>query len=103
MFNLATGREKYQSYELNILNYSDHGVGLLITEKDLNLLQMLSPGDRIPEITIFAEPGLIHMDGTVRDKRRIEDGGFKGNYILGLESNTIIGAIIREGSKPRRP
>lgn len=103
MFNLAMGREKYQSYELNILNYSDHGVGLLITEKDLNLLQMLSPGDRIPEIAIFAEPGLIHMDGTVRDKRRIEDGGFKGNYILGLESNTIIGAIKREGSKPHRP
>ncbi len=97
------GREKYQSYELNILNYSDHGVGLLITEKDLNLLQMLSPGDRISEIAIFAEPGLIHMDGTVRDKRRIEDGGFKGNYILGLESNTIIGAIKREGSKPHRP
>ena len=37
VFNLAMGREKYQSYELNILNYSDHGVGLLITEKDLNL------------------------------------------------------------------
>ena len=97
------GREKYQSYELNILNYSDHGVGLLITEKDLKFLQMLSPGDRIPEITIFVEPGLIHMDGTVRDRRRIEDEGFKGNYILGLESNTIIGAIKREGSKPHRP
>jgi hypothetical protein len=81
---------------LNILNYSDHGLGLLVAEKDFNLLQMLNPGDRILEITIFAEPALIHMDGIVRHKTRIEDGRFRGDYILGLESNTIIGAIINE-------
>ncbi len=99
VFYLGTDPEEYQSYELNILNYSDHGVGLLVTDKDSGLLQMLNPGDRIPEITIFAEPGLIHMDGTVRHKTRIEAGKHRGNYILGLESNTIIGSIIKEGSK----
>ena len=96
VFKLVRGLEKDQSYELNILNYSDHRLGLLVTEKDFNLLQMISPGDRIPEITIFAKPGLMHMDGIVRHKTRIEDGRYKGNYVLGLESNTEIGAIINE-------
>ncbi len=96
VFTLVTGPKKYQSYELNILNYSDHGVRLLVTEKDSNLLQRLNLGDRIPEITIFAEPGLMHMDGTVRHKTRIEDGKHRGNYILGLESNTIMETIIKE-------
>jgi len=96
VFKLVRGPEKDQSYELNILNYSDQGLDLLVTEKDFNLLQMISPGDRIPEITIFAKPGLMHMDGIVRHKTRIEDGRYKGNYVLGLESNTEIGAIINE-------
>jgi hypothetical protein len=96
MFTLVTGPKKYQSYELNILDYSNHRVGLLVTEKDSNLLQRLNLGDRIPEITIFAEPGLMHMDGTLRHKTRIEDGKRRGSYILGIESNTIIGTIIKE-------
>jgi hypothetical protein len=102
VFYLDTDPEEFRSYELNILDYSDHGVALLVKKKDSDLLQMLDPGDRIPEITIFSEPGLIHMDGTVRHKTKIEAGKHRGNYILGLESNTIIGDIIREGSKPHR-
>lgn len=96
VFKLVKGHKRDQSYELNILNYSDHGLGLLVGEKDLRLLQVLKPGDTIPQITIFAELGLIHMDGTVRHKTRIEDGRFKGAYVLGLESNTVIGAITNE-------
>lgn len=102
VLHLGKGPKEYQSYELNILNYSDHGIGLLVTEKDSELLQKLNPGDRIPEITIFVEPGLIHMDGTVRHKTRIGAGKHKGSHILGLESNTIIGSIIKEGSKSHR-
>jgi len=98
VFELAVGPEKDQSYELNILNYSDHGLGLLVPEKDFGLLQMLGPGDRISEITILAKPGLMHMDGIVRHKTKIKDGRHKENYVLGLESNTGIGAIINEVS-----
>lgn len=100
VFDLVKGPGKDQSYELNVINYSDHGLALLVTEKDLNLLQMLNPGDRIPEMVIFAEPGLIHIDGIVRHKTRVEAGRYRDNYILGLESNTKIKAIINEVPNP---
>lgn len=82
--------QKDQLYELNILNCSSHGLGLLITEKDFDLLHIINPGDRISEIILFAESALMHLDGTVRHKTRIKDGEYTGNYLLGIESNTEI-------------
>ena len=93
VFKLAKGPEKDQLYELNVMNYSCYGLALLITEKDFNLLRILNTGERIPKITLFSELSLIHLDCIVRHMTRIEDGKFKGDYILGLESNTIIEAV----------
>ena len=92
-FRLVKAPNKGQLCELNVLNYSSHGICLLVTEKDFNLLLILRPGHRIPEITLFSELGLTRLDGIVRHKTKIEDGKFKGDYILGLEFNTILEAI----------
>ena len=68
------------------MNHSSYGLGLLITEKDFNLLQILDPGDKIQEITLFAASILTKADAVVRHKTKIEDGKYKDDYILGLES-----------------
>ena len=73
--------------ELHLMNHSRHGLGLLITEKDFELLRILKPGDKIPEMTIFAASILTKLDVTVKHKTKIEDGKYLGSYILGLESN----------------
>jgi hypothetical protein len=90
MFKLNKASETTQSYELNIFNYAGNGLGLLLTEKDFDLLERLNPGDKLPEITLYAESALTVLDGIVRHKTKIEDGTYQGSYIIGLESNTKI-------------
>jgi len=91
LFNLVDHNKNEQLFELNILNYSGQGLGLLVTENDLNLLNLINPGDRIPGIILFAESALITLTAKVRHKKKIEIGEYKDNYILGLESNIAMG------------
>jgi hypothetical protein len=90
LLKVGLGDQKDQLYELNVLNCSSHGLGLLVTEKNFDLLHVINPGDKIPEIILFAESSLTHLDGTVRHKTKIKDGKYTGNYLLGIESNTIL-------------
>lgn len=91
IFGLVGDYRKARLFKLNIINHSSHGLGLLVTKKDFDLLQTLNPGDKLPEITLFST--ITRMNGTVKHKTKIEDGKYKGNYIIGLESDSIIESL----------
>ena len=94
-FKIEKEKGKPRSYELNVYDCSQHGLGLLITEKDFALLNILEIGDEIKEITFYATAAIIKVQGTVRHKSKIREGKYEGCYILGIESPDII-----EGWKP---
>jgi len=77
-------------YSLNVYDSSPHGLGLLVTERDFDLLNLLNPGDEIKDITFYAMSAMIKVDGTVRHKTLIKEGKYRDCYILGLESPDII-------------
>ena len=89
-FTLKRESEKGRSYRLNVLNYSSRGLGLLVTDQNLALLDILSAGDRIPDMTFFAKWAIIKVDATVRHKTKIREGKFKGQYILGIQSAELL-------------
>ncbi|MBW1870151.1 MAG: hypothetical protein JRI73_12980 [Deltaproteobacteria bacterium] len=89
-FKLGKPPEKEKSYKLNVIDYSRHGLGLLVTEKDAELLKMLNPGDRIKDITFYATWTFIQVDTTVRHITKIKNEPHKGLYIIGVESGEII-------------
>ncbi len=84
-FRLPMGGEKDKTYVLNVYDRSKHGFGLLVTEKDFDLLKILNPGDRLRNITLYSESIMIKMDGIVRHKTKIEEGKYKGCYLLGIQ------------------
>jgi hypothetical protein len=84
----SRGREKV--YELNVLNCSLHGLGVLITKKDYDLRKRLRPGDKLAGMTLYAESSMIKVDGTVRHVTKITEGQHAGCYVLGIESEEII-------------
>ena len=90
IFNIAKRDGTDQFYDLYVINYSSEGLGLLITEKDFDILPTLDTADIIPGITLFAAEALTVLDGTVRHITRVKEGKYQGNYILGLRSNTKI-------------
>ena len=96
-FRLGKDEKKNRLYELNVFDYSKNGIGLLVTQKDFDLLKLLHKGDRIEDITFFASWTMIKVSGTVRHITKFEDGKYKDCYILGIESPGII-----ESCKPMK-
>jgi hypothetical protein len=96
-FKLGNDGNKEKLYELNVFDYSKHGLGLLITQKNFDLLKMLRKGDKIEDISFFASWTMIKVSGTVKHITKIEDGKYKGCYILGIDSPDII-----ESCKPMK-
>jgi hypothetical protein len=96
-FKLGKSVNKDRLYELNVFDYSKHGLGLLITQKDFDLLKLLHKGEKIEDITFFASWTMIKVSGTVRHITKFEDGKYKGCYILGIESPDIV-----ESCKPMK-
>ena len=84
------GEAPGKDYQVGVIDCSSHGLGLLITEKDMELLQMLKPGDKIKDMTCYAARAMITVDAEIKHITKIEEGNFKGQYIMGIESSEII-------------
>ena len=87
-FNL--GKAPGKDYQVGVFDCSSHGLGLLITKKDKELVQILKQGDKIKEMTCYAPRAMITVDAEVKHITKIEEGNFKGQYVIGIESSEII-------------
>ncbi|MFC1535174.1 FHA domain-containing protein [Thermodesulfobacteriota bacterium] len=94
-FCLNNGPEKDKKYNLDIIDCSKQGLGLLITKKNFKLAKILKKNYRIPKVAFYSEEAMIKVDGTVKHITKIKDGKHKGSYRLGLNSSAII-----KGPKP---
>lgn len=79
-----------KNYSLSVKDCSRHGLGVLIGQKDFDLLPLVKPGDRIEGISFYSEKSIIKVDGIVRHITQIKTGEHQGLYILGLESPHIL-------------
>lgn len=89
-FNVRDLAGNEKRYSLTLIDSSVHGLGVLITPRDSELLGLLKPGDRILHMTFYARTAMIKVDGTVRHITKIEEGKHQGSYILGIHSKDII-------------
>ena len=88
--NLGKNIEMEKAYNLKILDCSKYGLGMIITQKDFDILSKINEGDTLRGISFFSERTMIKIDGTVRHKSKIDEGKYTGCYILGIESPDII-------------
>ncbi|MBW1766562.1 MAG: hypothetical protein JRI43_04940 [Deltaproteobacteria bacterium] len=88
--SLGKNIKKDKVYYLKVMDCSKYGLSLIITQKDLDMFQMINEGDLLQDISFFAERAMIKIDGTVRHKSRIDEGKYQGCYVLGIESPDII-------------
>lgn len=91
-FRLRNGRngaKRDKVYNLNVNNYSRNGLGLLITEKEFDLLRMINVTDKLYNMIFFAKTALIRGNGTVKHKTKIKEGEYKGCYVMGIESDNL--------------
>ena len=80
----------YKMYDLKLNDCSRYGLGMLITQEDFDLLPTLKEGDKLQNMAFFSTWAVSKVDGVVRHKNKIEEGEYKGCYILGVRSENII-------------
>lgn len=97
-FKLGKEPIKDKVYNLKILDCSENGLGMVITQKDFDLLKILNEGDELKDISFFATWTVLKVDGTVRHKTMIQEGKYEGCYLIGIESQEMI-----ENFKPENP
>ena len=77
-------------YDLPVLNCSRHGLALLITQDDFELLHMLPKGKKVNRMTFYTGWAVIEVNGRVAHKIKIETGEHRGCYLIGIESDEVI-------------
>jgi hypothetical protein len=82
------GKDKV--YELGVMDCSMHGLGILITKKDFDLVRLVKPGDRLRDIVLYSENAMIKVDGVVRHLTKLSIGKYRGSYVMGIESPEVI-------------
>ncbi len=87
---IGKGTKAEKRYELDVVDSSAHGLGMLIREKNLDILNRIKVGDVIKDINFYASNAMLKVDGIVRHITKIGEGKLKGGYHIGIESNDII-------------
>jgi hypothetical protein len=82
------GKDKV--YDLGVMDCSMHGLGILVTRKDFDLVRLVKPGDRIRDIVFYSENAMIKVDGVVRHLTKMSTGKYKDSYVMGIESPEVI-------------
>lgn len=82
------GKDKV--YDLGVMDCSRHGLGILVTRKDFDLVRLVKPGDRIRDIVFYSENAMIKVDGVVRHLTKMSTGKHKNSYVMGIESPEVI-------------
>lgn len=79
------GSKKERDYALDVVDYSTDGVGILVSEKNSDLIEIVQEGDKLQEITLFGPQAMVKVGGTVRHKSKKQGRQEKECYILGIE------------------
>ncbi|MBW1767821.1 MAG: hypothetical protein JRJ65_12335 [Deltaproteobacteria bacterium] len=82
--------QTYKMYDLKVNDCSRYGLGMLISQEDFDLLRILQEGDKLQNMAFFSTWTVNRVEGVVRHKTKIEEGKYKGCYIVGIKSEDII-------------
>lgn len=77
-------------YSLKVKDCSEGGLGILIKNKDFNLLNRLRVGDVLQSVSFFSPWAEMTVEAVVTHKTKIEKGENVGSYIVGLKSKDTI-------------
>jgi hypothetical protein len=82
----SLGRDD-KTYELEVVDYSASGVGLLVAERDFDLLQRIKVGAKLKKLVLYAKWTTVMVEGTVAHKTKVTGGN---TYVVGVRLDEIL-------------
>jgi hypothetical protein len=89
-FTLEAKGGEGKQYRLDVLNSSEHGIGILLRKNDMEIADIMPPGSVIKDMTFYSAWTLIRTSATVRHITKITSGPHAGDHILGVESRELV-------------
>ena len=89
-FKLIKNFQTFKHYDLQVKDRSKYGIGILVTQKNFDLLQFIKEGDKLESMVFFSTRTLVRVNGIVRHKTKLEQGEYKDCYIIGIKSENIM-------------
>jgi hypothetical protein len=82
------GDEK--QYQLSVVNIGSSGIGFIVEKRDFDLFEKVNVGDQIRDITFFLPIATMTVDATVKHMTLIKEGHYRGCYLVGIESDSLM-------------
>jgi len=79
-----------KNYQLSVVNIGSSGIGFIVEKKDFDLFEKLNVGDQIQEVRFFLPIATMTIDATVKHMTMIKEGEFRGCYLVGIESSSLM-------------
>ena len=70
-----------------MVDYSINGVGLLVTEKDFDVLEKIKVGAKLKNLVLYAKWTTVMVEGTVAHKTKVKGGN---TYIVGVRLDEML-------------
>ena len=77
-------------YQLGVVNIGSSGIGFIVEKRDFDLFEKLNVGDQIGDVTFFLPIATMTIDATVKHMTLVKEGEFRGCYLVGIESSSLM-------------
>jgi len=79
-----------KQYQLSVGNIGSSGIGFIVEKGDFDLFEKINVGDQIRDVTFFFPIATITIDATIKHMTLIKEGQFRGCYLVGIESSSLM-------------
>jgi len=79
-----------KQYQLSVVNIGSSGIGFIVEKRNFDLFEKVNVGDQIREITCFLPMATMTVDATLKHMTLIKEGQYRGCYLVGIESGSLM-------------
>jgi hypothetical protein len=79
-----------KQYQLGVVNIGSSGIGFIVGKRNFDLFEKVKVGDRIRDITCFLPMATTTVDATVKHMTLMKEGRYRGCYLVGIESASLM-------------
>jgi hypothetical protein len=79
-----------KQYQLSVVNIGSSGIGFIVEKKNFDLFEKVNVEDQIRDITCFLPLATMTIDATVKHMTLIKEGQYRGFYLVGIESDSLM-------------
>ena len=93
-FTLRESRGPHRKYDLKVYDISKNGVGIVVWREQYDLLDKMSLGKKLEEMSLFGTWTEAKVSGLVKHTSMINEGKYRGHYRMGIKLDESLEPLV---------